>query len=75
MVMDSSFNYRHAQIHRADLSQRAELHRLAAQARRTRRDQRPAGSSLLARPSLEERAHALIARLRHQSAATTGRAS
>ena len=34
--MDSSFNYRHTQTHRADLNQRAELHRLAARAREAR---------------------------------------
>lgn len=67
--MDSSFNYRHSQIHRADLNRRAELHRLAIEAHRTKREERPARSSLLAPPSLAERAQALLAWLRHHGAA------
>ena len=67
--MDSSFNYRHTQIHRGDLSRRAELHRLAAQARRTKREERPPRTSLLAPPTLAERARASLARLRHHGAA------
>jgi hypothetical protein len=70
--MDSSFNYRHTQIHSADLQRQAELHRLAAQARRTRRETRPERPSLLAPPSLAETVHATIGRiggrLRHHPA-------
>lgn len=73
--MDSSFNYRHTQVHRADLSHRAELHRLAARARKTKREEPAARPSLLAPPSLAERVHVLMARLRHKTAATSGRAS
>jgi hypothetical protein len=71
--MDSSFNYRHAQVHGAELSRRADLHRLAAQARAVKEDRKPARPSLLAPPSFMETVHATLARLRHQSAATSGR--
>jgi hypothetical protein len=35
--MDPNMNFRHAQVHSADLHRRSELHRLAAQAREARR--------------------------------------
>jgi hypothetical protein len=38
--MDPNMNFRHAQVHSADL-QRSEVHRLAAQAREARRVARP----------------------------------
>jgi hypothetical protein len=63
MKMDSSFNYRHAQIHEADLHRRAERHRLAAQARNTQRETRPETRSLLAPPGLIETVRATLARL------------
>ena len=66
--MDSSFNHRDTQVHRPNLNQRAELPRLAARARRTKRPDRRARRSLLAPPTLGERVQALMARLRHQSA-------
>jgi hypothetical protein len=72
--MDSGFNYRHTQIHSADLHRRAELHRLAARARKTQREVRPARPSLLAEPDLLESARALMERagrrLRHPVAAS-----
>lgn len=71
--MDSSLNYRHAQVHGAELSRRAELHRLAAQARAAKQDRTPERPALLAPPALTERVYALMARLRHQAAATSGR--
>ena len=70
--MDSSFNYRHAQVHGAELNRRAELHRLAAQARKTQREAQPARPSLLAPPTLSERARLAMARLRRRTAATSG---
>jgi hypothetical protein len=69
--MDSSFNHRHSQVHAADLQRRAELSRQVAVARAARRAERPARHSLLAPPTLAERVHALLARLRHQTAATS----
>jgi hypothetical protein len=66
--MDSSFNYRHTQIHRADLAHRAELHRLAAQAHKTKQEEQSARASLLAPPSFLDMVHATFARLRHHAA-------
>jgi hypothetical protein len=43
--MDSSLNYRHVQVHSADLHRRGELHRLAAAARASKREDGPAGQS------------------------------
>jgi hypothetical protein len=40
--MDPSLNYRHSQVHAAELHRRAELHRLASQARAAKRDTGPA---------------------------------
>jgi hypothetical protein len=70
--MDSSLNYRHVQVHSADLQRRAELHRLAAETRHSRNGRTPAGT---------ERFHLIsfaairssMARLRHQAAPTSGR--
>jgi hypothetical protein len=42
--MDSNLNYRHVQVHSGDLQRRAELHRLAAEARRSRNGRAPAGA-------------------------------
>ena len=39
--MDPNMNFRHAQVHWADLHRRSELHRLAAQARQAGRVARP----------------------------------
>jgi hypothetical protein len=73
--MDSSVNHRHSQVHAADLQRRAELHRQVAVARATRRAERPVRHSLLAPPSLLEQVRVVAARLRHKTAATSGRAS
>jgi hypothetical protein len=45
--MDSNLNHHRTQIHSAELSHRAELHRLAARARASERGARPARSSRL----------------------------
>ena len=73
--MDPSMNHRHSQVHAADLHRRAELHRLAAEARATRREG-AAKPVLLAPTSPLERVGALIGRvgrrIRHPIAATNG---
>src|SRR3954454_19093216 len=66
--MDSSFNHRHAQVHSADLHHRAELHRQVVSARAERRSARRPRPSLLAPPTLAERAQLALARLRHKPA-------
>jgi hypothetical protein len=68
--MDPSMNYRHSQVHTAELHRRAELHRLAAKARATDRDAIPTRPSLLASPTVMERARVAMGRLRHRRAAT-----
>jgi len=72
--MDPQMNYRHTQVHAADLHRQAELHRLAAQARKTRGEARPARPSLLAPPSLVETIQRTMGRfgrrIRHPLAAS-----
>jgi hypothetical protein len=72
--MDPNMNYRHSQVHAEDLHRRAELHRLAAEARTARRDEKAARPSLLAPAGLLETIQATMGRvgtrLRHPSAAT-----
>jgi hypothetical protein len=73
--MDQNMNYRHSEIHSADLHRQAELHRLAAQARRTRQQDRPARPSVVAPPSLVETIQLTMGRfgrrLRHPIAASS----
>jgi hypothetical protein len=70
--MDSNLNYRHVQVHSADLQRRAELHRLAAETRRSRNGRAPAGTGRFHVISLEA-IRSSVARLRHPVAPTSGR--
>jgi len=63
--MDSGFNYRHTQVHAAELHRRAELYRQVARARRPRQSARSTRLSLLAPPSLIETVQVTFARLTH----------
>jgi hypothetical protein len=63
--MDSGFNYRHTEVHVAELHRRAELHRQVARARRPRQSARSTRPSLLAPPSLIEAVQVTFARLTH----------
>ena len=75
--MDPSMNHRQSQVHAADLYQRAELHRLAAEARATRREGTVAKPPLVAPPSPLATVEAFIGRIgrriRHPVAATHSR--
>jgi hypothetical protein len=62
--MDSNLNYRHVQVHSGDLQRHAELHRLAAEARRSRNGRAPASTERFHLISLEA-IRSSLARLRH----------
>ena len=63
--MDPGFNYRHTEVHAAELHRRAELSRQVAKARQPRQSARPTRPSLLAPPSLIETVQATFSRLTH----------
>jgi hypothetical protein len=77
--MDPSMNHRHTQVHAADLHRRAELHRLTAEVRATRREETAANPSVLTLTSPLQRVGVLMGRvgrrIRHPIAATNGRAT
>lgn len=75
--MDPSMNHRHSQVHAADLYRRAELQRLAAEARAARIEEKAARPARLAPPRPLETVGAFIGRIgrriRHPVAATHSR--
>ena len=75
--MDPSMNHRHSQVRAADLHRRAELHRVIAEVRATRREETASKPSLLALPSPTETAGEFVGRIgrriRHPMAATRSR--
>jgi hypothetical protein len=70
--MDSNLNYRHVQVHSGDLQRRAELHRLAAESRRSRNGRAAASTERFHVISLEA-IRSSMARLRRPAAPTSGR--
>ncbi len=60
--MDSNMNYRHAQVHAAELQRRAELRRMATSAREAKREAKPQRTTRLRVPSLAAGVISLFAR-------------
>jgi hypothetical protein len=60
--MDSNMNFRHAQVHSADLHRRSELHRLAAQGRQGGRFARPSRAPRLQPAGVSSAVRAMLSR-------------
>lgn len=60
--MDPNMNFRHAQVHWADLHRRSERHRLAAQAREARRVARPSRAPRLQLAGVSSALRAMLSR-------------
>jgi hypothetical protein len=60
--MDPNMNFRHAQVHSADLQRRSELHRLATQAREARRVAKPSRAPRLRLAGVSSALRAMLLR-------------
>jgi hypothetical protein len=68
--MDPNMNFRHAQVHWADLHRRSELHRLAAQARQAGRVARPPRAPRLQPTGVSSAVRAMLSRFGSSSGAS-----